>query len=396
MSRAGAAGAAEASTFRRAASRGLVPFLAGTLVGQAVSMAEYAASGGAYRPWTWVKVGFLYLLSFCGVTLRATAEGRSPVGLRLPLLAGTAAVAWLLWRAGHRSRRPWEILVSAVAFAVPVAATAFVATLRFVDQGIEISPIGWQGIVFPLAIAVALIGVGWLSREPGRRPGIWVSRVMSAVSGGWRMLAVGLWLATLSVALLAGVKPQQARAYGSFLAGLGTSGAVIAGHHALALPNQSVLTLAVAGGSEIVVAIGSAEPPAKTIRLTLAGIRFSPDVVPLLGVPPEPGAVALGGGFYLFLSVPAVATFFGGRLAGKGWRSARERAARGAGAGLVYAVLLTGLASFAGLAVGLPIPPADVVAVSLEAPTWLVAVSALAWGIGGGLVGALTSPFGST
>ena len=44
----------------RAALRGLVAFAVLAGVGIAIGLAEYAASGGRYRLWTWIKVGFLY------------------------------------------------------------------------------------------------------------------------------------------------------------------------------------------------------------------------------------------------------------------------------------------------------------------------------------------------
>ena len=64
----------------------------------------YAASG-LYRPWSWVKIGLLYVLSFCGVAVEVTAPGlgAAPFHVRLALMLGTALVVWVAFRAGARS-----------------------------------------------------------------------------------------------------------------------------------------------------------------------------------------------------------------------------------------------------------------------------------------------------
>jgi xanthine/uracil/vitamin C permease (AzgA family) len=96
-------------------------------------------------------------------------------------------------------------------------------------------------------------------------------------------------------------------------------------------------------------------------------------------------------GYWMFVLVPAVATFSGGRSAGSGGSGARESLVRGAGAGVAFAVLV---------GVGSWLASAELVLHAVETPGTTVltlgprplptALLALAWGVVGGVLGATT------
>jgi len=88
----------------------------------------------------------------------------------------------------------------------------------------------------------------------------------------------------------------------------------------------------------------------------------------------------------LFLMVPAAATVWGGSAAGAGAGSAREAAVRGAGAGVVFAVAVV-----VGEALSMIWITRDQSGTILRLGADLVRTGALAcaWGIGGGVLGAL-------
>jgi hypothetical protein len=92
--------------------------------------------------------------------------------------------------------------------------------------------------------------------------------------------------------------------------------------------------------------------------------------------------------YWVFLVVPAAATVIGGRTAGGAAGGRREAAARGALAGVVYAVLCTIAAWFA--AIVLPVF-AGTLGASLRLGTDPLRTGALAaiWGITGGALGAM-------
>ena len=91
-------------------ARGARAFAWVALAGQAIAFATYAVSG-LYHPWSWLKIGFLYVLSFCGTAAEVTAPalGSAPFRVRLVLMLGTSLVVSVAFRAGAavvRSARP--------------------------------------------------------------------------------------------------------------------------------------------------------------------------------------------------------------------------------------------------------------------------------------------------
>ena len=313
-----------------------------TALGVVIGMAEYAATKGAYRPWTWIKVGFLYLLSFCGVGVHVDSSGPSTFGVgashllfRFPMMVCTALVLWLLFRAGRASGERILgsvgaasacVVAAAAAFAIPAFLVSLPATLRFPNVAGTVSPVRWQAAVLPFGLALCAAAAGAVrgarvaAGADLRRGGGWVA----VLEGGWRMFLLALGLAFVAFLVLAAVKPDGSAAYARFVRDSGRVGAVTVAHHALLLPDQSVWVLAPAMGGSTQVVVSSAEPFPSTI--TLSGIDEG-----ALGLFLDPtgelsggGRIALGGGFYLFLLVPLAATSLE-RAPGGGHRSPCRR-----------------------------------------------------------------------
>jgi hypothetical protein len=92
--------------------------------------------------------------------------------------------------------------------------------------------------------------------------------------------------------------------------------------------------------------------------------------------------------YLLFALVPLAATVIGGRRAGEGARSPRERAASGALAGVVYAVLAV-VAAWAATVVLPALTPLFGGPPHLGPDLERTFLLALAWGVLGGMIGAL-------
>jgi Family of unknown function (DUF6350) len=381
---------------------GFLAFAAATCLGVAIGLSEFAASGGAYRLWTWVKVGFLYVVSFATASLRATvvAPGEAGTGvpqeirLRFSLLLGTVLILWLLSLAGRRvarsGSRPAAVVAGAVAgvvgFSVPVFAIALPATLRFPGAlRVEVSPVLWQAALYPVLIAGIGLAAGVGLERRDRIP----RAVEAAVRGGWRMLVSSLVLAFLGFLSVAALKEGATGAYAREMQAEGRVGALSVTHHLLLLPDQSVWILAPSMGGSTHVSFGGAARTVVSIdRVELGSV---PRYV-MKGRLAEP-SVPLGGGFYLFLLVPAVATVLGGRAAGAASSRWPGRSARGAAAGVVFAALVAAAAWASAITV--PIPAAGWTPVSVQVAMPSTVALALTWGVVGGALGGLSSALGA-
>jgi hypothetical protein len=395
------------------------------LAAEAFSFLIYFLAGRPFRPWSFVKIGWLYLLSFSRVGLRVTVGGplsaliKGGVGgetiytVHLAFLLGTALAAWLLFRAGRSAAlradlSPLGRAATGAAVAIPYAGFAFLgsflAVVRFPAQGVPlIRPIPWQALVFPLLMAAACGAAGGLAAAEERiranRIGRWCVR---SVSGGWRGLEAGLVLSVAGLLVLAVVYPDSTGAYSRWLALHGRTGALIFAHQVLSLPNHAMFILAPAMGSCDTVAGGG-----HAVRMLCPGSFVAPQLllyIPLFhGVPSTlvqavAGSAGVGissgstpGVFRLFLLVPVVAATFGGRVAASGLRRLGERMAAGIGAGIVFAVLVGAVAWSARVALTLP-PTSSESAVRVTLGPELVptVLLALAWGIVGGALGGLS------
>lgn len=369
-----------------ALTRGALAFAWVALAGQAIAFALYAVSG-LYRPWSWVKIGLLYVLSFCGVAVQVTvpALGPDPIRVRLVLMLGTGLVVWVAFRAGAKvvgavwpSRAVAACLLGAapaVPFALLAGLGSLVVSLRFPDNGIErLAPVTWESFVLPLIVVAGAGAAGGVAESVRGRP----TRVTEATAGGWRMFVAALLLALAGVLVLAAAEPGVTRAYARGLRSMDAGGDLLFAHHLLLLPNQSIDVLApsMGGATELQVGDGGA-------RLTISGISRLEGIGLLTGWGPE--GVAFPSTYLLFFAVPAVATVMGGRRAGEDAMGRRERAIRGGISGVVFSALV---------ALG-----SVMATIVVAGPTFWhgrfgpvmpsIVLLALGWGVAGGIAGAL-------
>jgi hypothetical protein len=118
------------------------------------------------------------------------------------------------------------------------------------------------------------------------------------------------------------------------------------------------------------------------------------DIARVDGAQPADGTTAdrpMPAGYWMFLLVPAVATFSAGRSAGSAGSGRRESFVRGAGAGVVFAVLVGVGSWFANVELVLHGAEGIGTSAHMLGPRPLpTALLALAWGVGGGALGAST------
>jgi hypothetical protein len=373
----------------------LVVFLPVALAAQAVAFLAFAITG-AYGPWSWAKIGLAYALMSArvpfGVTVRRAI---TTLGAEAPLVESTLAVALgaltvavlvLAFRAGTAQARGLERMPGpaaaagaaiGVGFALPMIVAALLVRLSFPRAGMTgIEPVAWAAFVLPLTVGTAAGAVGGLAAARAalaEGPLVWAMR---AARAGALMLWWGLVLATIGFLILAVVRPSATGWYARTVGDAGAGGAVVVVHHALLLPNQSAMILAAASGSPVTLTAG--ETTLVSVSLT------SFDATGLGGEP-----VALGPGYLAFLLVPALGAVLGGRAAGEGARSRRAAIASGALAG-VAAGVLAGLLAWAS-SIQAPLPGIAVQG-SLGSSPVTTAALATAWGIAGGVVGALIGP----
>jgi hypothetical protein len=388
---------------RAALAAGFVAWLPLALGGQLLAWTAYALTR-SFRPWSWVKVGFLNTLAVARVPFEARADPPRAVAVEptlfdasmvvsLALGAGTVVALVLLFRAGRaavkgRPRPRSAVFVGmgvAVGFTVPMGVSALLVTLRFPSIGIGVlRPVVWQAFVVPFVLGVFVAGTGALAAST-RAPAAGAAgrRIVAAARGSWHALTWGLVLALLGTAVLATLRPAATTGYARALEGQGSAGAVLAMYHALLLPNQSIDVLAISMGSCTGFVLGEGSS-----RLCLGGVDVGDALTALVvGVPSPDGSrdVPFGPGYLLFLLVPAFATIAGGRRAAEGVRGVGERILRATWSGAVFGVLV-GIAawassiSFTG--------DGDTIA-SLGADPIGTGALGVVWGVAGGVLGAV-------
>jgi hypothetical protein len=394
--------------------RGLIALGWTMLAAEAWSFFIYFIAGRPFRPWSFVKIGWLYLLTFSRVGLEVTI-GRSlsaivnpgPVGesvyrLHLAFLLGTALAGWLLFRAGRTVASRVETgplrcaaigAAVAPAYAVPLFLASFLAVVRFPEQGVpDVRAVAWQALLFPLVMAAACGAAGGLasaSDEIRARPGgRWV---VGWIEGGWVGVLAGLTLAFAGLLVLAAIFPDSTGAYTRWLVRHGHVGALLFAHEVLSLPNHAMFVLAPSmGGCDTLSAAGSSAQMLCTGRFT------SPEVllyVPFVrGVPQGSDLDIVTGSLpsatRMLLLVPFAAAVLGARRAARGLERVKERLVAGVGAGIAFAVSVS-VVAWASIA-SLRIPetaagPGDWI--RLGPDPLRTAVLALGWGVVGGLIG---------
>jgi hypothetical protein len=331
----------------------------------------------------------LSLGSILGVTA-ATSVYR----VHVAFLLGTAFAGWVLFRAGrsaalhakgglaHRALAGASI---APGYAIPAFLLAFATAIRFPGIAIEsIRPVAWQALVFPLAMAAVVGAAGglWVSRGRLDEARPWRSHALSIAEGGWRMLVASIGLALVGLLVLAALHPAAVRTYAQWHERSGRTGAIAFVHEALALPNIGVWLVTPSMGGCDVAAGGT-----RSISLLCPSGVVDPSHVSQL----EFSRIGLPRFAFLFLLVPACAALLGGAVAGRRGRSNADRALRGLGAGVAFAVLAGGAAWMSGVELTSPASSFGHLDLGRIGPRpWQTAALALLWGIAGGMAGALT------
>jgi hypothetical protein len=393
-----AAGAGLAAATLQALKEGTAALGWTVLAAQVYSFIIYFVSGRPFRPWSFVKIGWLFLLSFSRVGLRlkvggilgsllvGPSRGEVTITIHVAFLSGTALACWLLFRAGRRAGRSCGGALSiqtaaGAAVALPYAAVAYLgsylAVLRFPDQNVPlVSAVRWEAFVFPLIMAGVSGAAGALIG--GLQPG----RMTSSAIGGWRAFVSALALSLVGLLVLGAIYPNGTSSYVRWLWGHGHLGPLTFALQLLALPNHASFILAPAMGGCDTLALAPHVFKVLCIS-TLAGPHLS-DFLSQIGSP-QPG-VATPWAFWLFLIVPSISTVAGARWAARGQLGWSGRVMSGTGAGLFFAALVF-IASWA----------AGIQVVAVTGPTRLgpalgtTAVLAIAWGLVGGAVGGSTA-----
>jgi hypothetical protein len=276
----------------------------------------------------------------------------------------------------------------------------------FASGELHVSLSAWQALAFPFAIAAGSGAAGGLrSALDARMHGRPRARLEAVVAGGARMFASGLLLAYAGLFVAGVVQPDGPAAlltpstarYFSAVFDRPGPGLVALGHHLAVAPNEALWTLVPAMGGcvgvrgstsadvlcygRFPVAVGTTSQPlagGESIRVPLGRAEF--------GTAPP--------GYFLFLLVPAAATVLGGRLAARTASAhGREAAMVGAGAGLVFGVLVAAAAALSSVSVryGAGFGGADAAGWVIVGPNVVTgALLAAAWGLAGGALGATT------
>ncbi len=298
----------------------------------------------------------------------AAQTGSFSFGAGIALLFATAIAIWLLYRAGRAAAEasgsdPLARILGGLKVAPVYAVPSFLVSLAVSiqvhvpfgslaagDLTIRSSPS--EALLFPLLIAggAGLAGGLMSAREQLVESLPWARRVFGALAGGWRMLVAGLALSFVGLLVLAVVEPDATRAYFEAVATPPADGtAVLIGHHVLLLPNQSMWVLVPAMGgcdgayggavSENLLCywrfpesvsggfpVGSSEAISPNVSFPTPQARFG-------SAPPI---------YFLFLLVPIVSVFIGGRRAASRGSptTSGEAALLGALAGAVFAVFV--------------------------------------------------------
>jgi hypothetical protein len=378
------------------------------LAAQIYSFIIYFVAGRPFRPWSFVKIGWLFLLSFSRVGLRlkvggvlgtlvtGASTGELTYTVHLAFLTGTALACWLLFRAGRRAGRVCgEALlnraVAGAAVAVPYAAFAclgsLVAVVRFPDQGVPmVSSVTWEAFVLPLVMA-GVSGVAGALLGGSTR-----GRVALSIVGGWRAFVTALVLSLAGLLVLGAIYPGGTASYARWLSNHGHLGPLAFALQLLSLPNHATFILVPAMGGCDTLGAGM-----HALKIYCTGSYALPHMVDSLAVflgatPLASDVSSTAWPFWLLLAVPLPATVAGARWVARGEEGHAGRVLVGLGTGFAFAVAVTFASWVAGVALLVPAR-----AGSRPTTMWLgpalgqSAMLSLAWGLLGGAVGGLTA-----
>jgi hypothetical protein len=382
---------------------GLLAFLATAIAAQIVPI-SIDVFGGGLAVSTALKLGWLYELTFHRVAIDVTGAGGATGRISIAFLSGTGFAVWALYRAGRTAARRAgpssgaRVLAGSMVgpvYALPIAVITSLVRLQL-DTGGFFSPptVGFHGVVWQAFALPALLGIGAGGAAGALEAWPRGSRGHAWLVVGWRTLLGALGLAAVGVLVLAAVRPEGTAGYARAVSSNGPrTAALLLGHHALLVPNQSFFVLAPSmGGCTELSGPRASIPllcPGRLPKLdppdVLDDIARVDEAQPAGGTADRP----MPAGYWMFVLVPAVATFSGGRSAGGS--GARESLVRGAGAGVVFAVLV-GVGSWLASA-ELSLHGAETLgttALTLGPRPLPTALLALAWGVVGGALGAWT------
>jgi len=387
---------------------GLVAFVMTALAGQIVPLA-IEVGGGRLALSTALELGWFYELAFHRVAIDVTGSGGVTGRVSVAFLSGTGLAIWLLFRAGRRTARRVgpslrdRTLAGAMVgpvYALPILIITSLVRSRlqtggaFALETVRFHGVVWQAFVFPALLGIIAGGTGGAvdSLPHGSRARAWLV-------GGWRALLWALGLAVVGVLVLAAVRPQGTAAYARIVSSSGPRTALLLlGHHALLLPNQSFFVLGPSmGGCTDLVGSEATIPLICPGRLpVLEAPALLDDISRAGGADPTiTGAIAdrpMPAGYWAFALVPALATLAAGHHVGadvSGRARLREAIVRGAGAGVVFA-LLVGVGTWMASA-ALVVHTADgsgTTSLTFGPGPVPTALIALAWGVFGAALGA--------
>jgi hypothetical protein len=419
-----------------ALARGALAFLVVAAVGQALALAVWVVGDTGASLAAFVRIGWMYVGAFHHVAIEldvpdldvnVTGPGATSLSLGVALLTITGAAMWLLSHEGRAVAdrvgggplaRLWHGAKVAPGYALPAFALAAIVEVRtplrlgaFASGELHVALSTWQALVFPLAIAAAAGVVGGLrssigSRDPEARP---PPVVAAAVAGGWRMFALAIVLSLAGLFVVGVVRPDGPEAlltpstarYWRAVLDRPAPGLVLLGHHLALAPNEALWALVPAmGGCVGVRGSASADVLCYGRFPTAVGTTLQP-LTPGEAVPLPLGDTTFARapiGYALFLLVPIVATTLGGRRAAErhGTRG-REAVGVGWAAGVVFAGLVTAgaLLSTVTIGYGAAFGEGSSAGWVIVGPNVVTAgLLALAWGVVGGVFGAVTSGWG--
>ena len=264
----------------------------------------------------------------------------------------------------HRRSEP-RVLAGAMVgpvYALPIVVISALVRVELATGGalvpgtVRFEGVVWQAFVFPALLGAVAGGAGGA---------IGVLRADARVSvwliGGWRMLLAALGLAAVGILLARGRPAAGSGDVHARRVGERCPVGVAAGRSPRARPAEPVVPGGRPVDGRLHVALGTRRDRAARLPGDAAGAR-RPALIPSVartdaGRPSaDPPTRSMPPGYWMFLLVPAIATVGAGRWAGRTWRGrsgGRERARRGAGAGVVFAVLVGAGTWMAGVDVGL-------------------------------------------
>ena len=395
-----------ASPWRRSVVGGAIAFAWVGLAALAIGVLEWFATGRPFGVRLAWKLAGLYVGAFHGAGIRfrsdpvpgGAADLSALLGpeitVHVTFLLGTGFAAVMLWRAGRRAGRgpgggwirriAWGASIAPV-YALLVFAVALLVEMRFPSAGFTevrvVAPAALSGALL-LALVAGAAGGGAAAAEVAPPRGAWGIRLVAWLVGGWRMTVALLILAFVGFLVVAGIRSDASAAYVRGVSGAGAQGAVAAVHHVLLLPNQSFLMAAPSMGGCVTVDGSGSQPTTLCLRTFTVRPGFGGNVLPEL----TSAEVPLPEIWLLFLLVPMGATLWGGHAVSAGSTGRGERALRGAGAGIVFAVVV--LIGEAASAISVVRSPGEEI-LRLGTDAGATALLALLWGVAGGVLGAL-------